>query len=159
MSEYNNARGGGDLSLTVGYPGVFCLLGLIAAGGAVYAVAASLSGPVALAFAAFGVFALLLSRVLWVIRRPAPRGQGDSEGGGGGGGSMVPHRPGPSGGDDGLLDWVRFEHEFRAYAQRHELATRRAQLGLAKGSPGSPLARSNLPSAPSRARSLSVGDH
>ncbi len=125
LSNYNIARGEGQhLSLTAGYSVVFCALGVVAGGGAVYAVADGVSGSLALAFAAFAVFALLLARVLWAIRVPASRGQGDSDTGSGGGGSMVPQGSGPSGGDDGQVDWERFEREFRAYAQRRELVSR-----------------------------------
>ena len=125
MSMFNSARGGGEhLSPAAGYSAVFCLLGLIAGGGAVYVAADHASGSLALSLAACAVFALLLSRVLWAIRLPAQRTPRDADGGGDGG-SKVPRDPaGPSGPHDGVVDWERFEREFRSYARRYELVGR-----------------------------------
>jgi len=106
------------LTLGVGYVAVLSLLGLVAGGSAVFAIADPVSG--AIAFASSVVFALLVYRVLWVIRRPVSELGDANGGGGGGGGRWSPQGPRPWGTDDRRVDWERFERDFRAYTQRRE---------------------------------------
>ena len=104
-----------------GYEAVVWLLGLTAGGSAIYAAVVGGSGPMAIAFAGLAVFTLLLSRVLWVIGRPAGPQRGDGAGGGGDGG-VSRQGPGPSGADGEFVDWQRFERDFRAYVLSLESA-------------------------------------
>jgi hypothetical protein len=114
-----------SLGLVVGYAAVWCLLGLVAAGGVAYAALDRVSNQLVLPFAIFAAVALLISGALWSLRHRFERhGPGDANSGGNGGGTWPPDGPGPWGADDELMDWERFEREFRAYAQRWQSAHR-----------------------------------
>ena len=94
------------------------LLGVAAAGAAVCGAVAGASTALVIALSGFVVFALMLTRVLWVISRPAGLRPGDA-GDGGGGGGRSPRSHGPRGTDgDGPVDWERFERDFRDYVWR-----------------------------------------
>lgn len=91
------------------------LLGLSAGGLLVVAGMALLGQLVA------GLAVAPLSLAVYLCLLPAGPWPDDGSGPGPGGGGDHPDAPGPAGGPDEVVDWDRFERQFRAYVEEHAL--------------------------------------
>jgi hypothetical protein len=91
------------------------LLGLVAGGLLVVADLALLGQLVA------GLAVAPLSLALYLCLLPTGPWPDDGGGPGPGGGGHRPDAPGPAAPPDEAVDWDRFERQFRAYLEEHEL--------------------------------------